>query len=167
MDPLLCVRKRKIDKKLSEVPGNNSSMKGDDIARRLRRLAGQVIKLCRTLPRDYTCRHVAHQLIRAVSSGGSYYEEARGAESRADFIHKIAVATKELRETLYWLGLAQEAELFGVDTEPLIRETDELVAILTSSIKTAKLRASQPQPPCYLAHWMRIHRNCCKCWGSC
>jgi four helix bundle protein len=122
-------------------------MKGDDIAKRLRRLAGQVIKLCRTLPRDYTCRHVAHQLVRAVSSGGSNYEEARGAESRADFIHKVSVATKELRESLYWLGLAQEAELFSADTEPLTREANELVAILTSSIKTAKLRGSQAQPP--------------------
>lgn len=117
-------------------------MKGDDISERLRRLAGQVIKLCRALPRDYTCRHVAHQLVRAVSSGGSNYEEARGAESRADFIHKVSVASKELREALYWLGLAREAELFAVDTEPLSREADELVAILTSSIKTAKLRAS-------------------------
>lgn len=121
-------------------------MKGDDIAKRLRWLAGQIIKLCRTLPRDYTCSHVAHQLVRAVSSGGSNYEEARGAESRADFIHKVSVATKELREALYWLGLAQEAELFSVDTEPLAREANELVAILTSSIKTAKLRASQAQP---------------------
>lgn len=117
-------------------------MKGDDISERLRRLAGQVIKLCRALPRDYTCRHVAHQLVRAVSSGGSNYEEARGAESRADFIHKVSVASKELREARYWLGLAREAELFAVDTEPLSREADELVAILTSSIKTAKLRAS-------------------------
>jgi four helix bundle protein len=149
VDPYCARAGVNIDKKLSDVPGSNSCMKGDDIARRLRRLAGQVIKLCRTLPRDDTCRHVAHQLIRAVCSGGSNYEEARGAESRADFIHKVAVATKELRETLYWLGLAQEAELFGVDTEPLIREADELVAILTSSIKTAKLRASQPQPPRY------------------
>jgi len=124
-----------------------SGMKGDDIAKRLRRLAGQIIKLCRTLPRDYTCSHVAHQLVRAVSSGGSNYEEARGAESRADFIHKVSVATKELREALYWLGLAQEAELFSTDTEPLVREANELVAILTSSIKTAKLWASQPQTP--------------------
>jgi len=124
-------------------------MKGDDIAKRLRRLAGQVIKLCRSLPRDSICRHFALQLVRAVSSGGSNYEEARGAESRADFIHKVSVATKELRESLYWLGLAQEAELFSVDTEPLVREAKELVAILTSSIKTAKLHASKAEAPSY------------------
>jgi four helix bundle protein len=139
-----CVLWQKV---LSDVPGMVGNMKGDDIAKRLRRLAGQIIKLCRTLPRDYTCRHVAHQLVRAVSSGGSNYEEARGAESRADFIHKVSVATKELRESLYWLGLAREAELFTVDTEPLAREANELVAILTSSIKTAKLRAPKVQRP--------------------
>jgi four helix bundle protein len=126
-------------------------MKGDDIAKRLRRLAGQVIKLCRSLPRDSICRYVALQLVRAVSSGGSNYEEARGAESRADFIHKVSVATKELRESLYWLGLAQEAELFSADTEPLVREANELVAILTSSFKTAKLHASKAEPPSYAA----------------
>jgi four helix bundle protein len=136
-----------LKKKLSDVPAMAVGMKGDDIAKRLRRLAGQVIKLCRTLPRDYTCNHVAHQLVRAVSSGGSNYEEARGAESRADFIHKVSVATKELRESLHWLTLAKEADLFSVDTEPLVREANELVAILTSSIKTAKLRAAQAQPP--------------------
>ena len=126
-------------------------MKGDDIAKRLRRLAGQVIKLCRTLPRDSTCRHVALQLVRAVSGGGSNYEEARGAESRADFIHKLSIATKELRESLYWLELAKEAELFTADIEPLVCEANELVAILTSSIKTAKLHALQARAPSYPA----------------
>jgi four helix bundle protein len=66
---------------------------------------------------------------------------ACGAESRADFIHKLGIANKELREALYWLRLTDEAELV-VDRglEALIREADELIAILTSSIKTAKQR---------------------------
>ncbi len=84
--------------------------------------------------------------MRAASGGGSNYEEARGAESRADFIHKVAVAAKELRESLYWLALAQEAELFDVDVEALVREANELVAILTSSVKTAKYRAQADEP---------------------
>jgi four helix bundle protein len=121
-------------------------MKGDDIARRLRRFSAQVIKLSRKLPKDSTCRHVGIQLVRAASGGGSNYEEARGAESRADFIHKVAVATKELRESLYWLALAQEAELFDVNVEALVCEANELVAILTSSVKTAKYRAQADEP---------------------
>jgi four helix bundle protein len=113
-------------------------MKGDDIARRLRRFAAQMLRLCRKLPRDSTCRHVGLQLVRAASSGGSNYEEARGAESLADFIHKLSISTKELREALYWLALAQEAELFAVSVEDLLREANELVAILTSSVKNGK-----------------------------
>jgi four helix bundle protein len=113
-------------------------MKGDNIARRLRYLASQVIKLCRKLPRDSTCRHIGNQLVRAASGGGSNYEEARASESRADFIHKVSVATKELRESLYWLVLAQDAELFDTSVEALVQEANELVAILTSSVKTAK-----------------------------
>ena len=68
-------------------------------------------------------------------------KEARGAESRADFIHKVGVANKEMREALYWLRLVQDAELIvSSDVDGLIREADELVAILTASIKTAKQR---------------------------
>lgn len=73
--------------------------------------------------------------------GGANYEEARGAESRADFIHKVGIANKELREALYWLRLTEEAALVtDSDLAALIREADELVAILTASIRTAKQR---------------------------
>ena len=59
----------------------------------------------------------------------------------ADFIHKLGVANKEVREALYWLRLAHEAEITAsAELVPLIREADELVAILTASIKTAKRR---------------------------
>ena len=87
--------------------------------------------------------------MRAATGGGANYEEARGAESRADFIHKVSVATKELREALYWLELAQEAELLDVSVEDLVREANELVAILTSSVKTAKYRSHQGEAPSY------------------
>jgi len=57
--------------------------------------------------------------------------------ARADFIHKVGVANKELRETLYWLRLAQDAELVR-SVDVLVAEANELIAILTASIKTAK-----------------------------
>ena len=116
-------------------------MKGDNIAARLRRLGADVVRLCRALPDDPAARHIARQLVRAATGGGANYEEARGAESRADFIHKLGIANKEVREALYWLQLTQEAALVVEgDLDALVREADELVAILTSSIKTAKLR---------------------------
>lgn len=108
---------------------------------RLRLFAAGVVRLCRRLPDDTAAKHIGRQLVRAATGGGANYEEARGAESRADFVHKLGIANKEVRESLYWLQLTQEAALV-VDNEldALVREADELVAILTSSIKTAKQR---------------------------
>ena len=88
--------------------------KGDDIALRLRRFAVRVLRVVRALPADLAGKHVARQLVRSATGGGANYEEARGGESRADFVHKVSVARKEMREA------------------------DELVAILTSSVNTAK-----------------------------
>jgi four helix bundle protein len=121
-------------------------MKGDNLAGRLLDFADQVLRLCRDLRQDVPGRHVARQLIRAATAGGAIYEEARGAESRADFVHKIGIATKEVRESLYWLKLIQRSELApGRDLGKLIQEASELVAILTASGRTAKARSGSPQ----------------------
>ena len=112
-------------------------MKGENIAIRLRVFAGGVVLLCRR-PDDAAAKHIARQLLRAATGGGANYEEARGAESRADFIHKVGIANKELREALYWLRLTEEALMADGDLAALVREADELVAILTTSINTAK-----------------------------
>jgi four helix bundle protein len=58
---------------------------------------------------DTAAKHVAKQLWRAVTGGGANYEEARGAESRADFVHKVRIATKELREAHYCLRVVQRS----------------------------------------------------------
>jgi four helix bundle protein len=115
-------------------------VKGDDIADRLLRFAKNVICLCRSFPNDPSAAHIARQLVRAATSAGSNYEEARGAESRADFSHKLGVSRKELREAVHWLRLSTP-EFFGEEVGPLIREGNELVAILTSSIKTLAKRS--------------------------
>ena len=125
-------------------------MKGDDIADRLLNFAKRVLRLCREFPDDFAGKHVVRQLIRCSSGGGANYEEARGGESLADFIHKMAVARKEIRESLYWLQLADPELIHGAEIGALIREANELAAILTSSIKTAKARSSKP--PSLLEH---------------
>jgi four helix bundle protein len=119
-------------------------MKGDDIADRLLRFTKRVLRLCRTFPDDFAGKHVAHQLIRCSSGGGSNYEEARGAESLADFIHKLCVARKEIRESLYWLRIADPELAQGPEITALIQEASELAAILTSSVKTARARSGKP-----------------------
>src|ERR1044071_9001483 len=114
-------------------------MKGDDIAGRLLEFAVRVLRLVRTLRSDAIARHVARQLLRSATAGGANYEEARSAESRADFAHKVSLAAKELRESRYWLRLISEAELASREAlRPLITEAGELLAILTASAKTAK-----------------------------
>lgn len=121
-------------------------MKGDDLSTRLRRFGANVVRLCRELPDDAGSKHIVRQLVRAGTGGGSNYEEARGSESRADFVHKLSIASKELREALYWLRLLQDVGGTATQLNDLVMEADELVAILTSSVKTAKHRAELSQP---------------------
>lgn len=78
------------------------------------------------------------QLLRSGTSAGANYEEARGAESRADFVHKLRIATKELRESIFWLRLVHRAELVHEDLTPLASEIEQLCAILTASARTAR-----------------------------
>ena len=88
---------------------------------------------------------MARQLTRAGTSGGANYAEARGAESRADFAHKVLVAAKEIGETLYWLRLIERAQLVRGDRVAwAIREGTELEAILKASARTARARAESP-----------------------
>src|SRR5215470_2600224 len=81
--------------------------RGRNIAHRLADLAAAVIRLSGRLPRDPAGRHIAMQMVRSATAAGANYEEARAAESRADFIHKVGVALKELREARYWVDLVQ------------------------------------------------------------
>ena len=114
-------------------------MKGDDIAERLLEFSAQVLRIVGELPADRRARHVAQQLMRAGTSGGANYEEARSAESRADFAHKALVAAKELAEAVYWLKLLLRCGLTRrADVPQVIDEGRQLVAILKASARTAR-----------------------------
>jgi len=84
--------------------------------------------------------HIAGQLIRCGTSPAPNYGEAQSAESRSDFIHKMKVALKELRETRVWLFIIVRANLIRPTSklEPLINENNELISIFVTSITTAK-----------------------------
>jgi len=71
--------------------------------------ACEIIKLVIQLNGSAVGRHIAGQLLRSSTSAGANYEEACGAESRPDFIHKLQIVLKELRETLYWLRLIKKS----------------------------------------------------------
>ena len=116
-------------------------MKGDDIAQRLLGFAVQVLHVLCKLPKTPEAQHIVRQLSRCATAPGAHCEEARGAESRPDFIHKLKIADKEMRESRYWLRVIQHAELAPeLDLQVLIDEASQLVAILTASAKTAAQR---------------------------
>jgi four helix bundle protein len=121
-------------------------MKGDDLSYRLLEFAARILRLVQALPKNVSGRHVGGQLVRCGTSAGSNYEEARGAESRADFVHKMAVSWKETRESWYWLRLIHHAQLIKPPlVTKLLEESDALSRILSSSLKTARKR--KPDAP--------------------
>ena len=116
-------------------------MKGDDIANRLLDLAIASLQLATRLEGTPAGKHIARQLIGCSTSTGANYEEARSAESPADFAHKVGIAAKEVGETAWWLKITERARLSpSTDTAHWVREARELVAILTASARTARKR---------------------------
>jgi len=101
-----------------------------------------VLKLLPTVRRQVGVANLVKQLEKCAPAGGANYEEARGAESPADFVHKIRIALKEVRETRYWLRLLARAELttHHHDLQCFIDEADQLIALLTASAQTARRR---------------------------
>ena len=111
-----------------------------DLQERLIDYAVRMIKLSEALPDTKVGQHVSSQVLRSGTSPAPNYGEAQSAESPADFIHKLKVALKELRETDIWLKIITKAKMIKPESQliPLLQETDELVAILFTSIETAK-----------------------------
>ena len=104
-----------------------------------------IIKLAEALPNSKTGNHIRSQMIRSGTSPAANYGEAQGAESRADFIHKLKISLKELRETRVWLLIIKRAELIHSLTkiDSILDENDQLISILFSSIQTANKNAKK------------------------
>lgn len=110
-----------------------------DLEERLIEFGVQVCGIAQSLPGTFIGTHIAHQLVRCGVSPGANYGEAQSAESRRDFIHKLKMCLKELRETQVWFRYAQRLELAEPGSlEDAIQESDELTAILVKSIETTK-----------------------------
>jgi len=109
------------------------------LSERFEEFAAGVIKGIAKIQRNFAGRHIAGQLIRSSTSAGANYEEACGAESRQDFIHKLQIVLKELKESLFWLRISVKADLVTAEaTNPLLREGKELANIIGKSVVTAK-----------------------------
>ena len=114
-------------------------MKQVDLNERTRRFAVAVILFYGTFPKNQVARVLGRQLVKSATSIGANFRESGRAESRRDFVHKIALAEKECAETEYWLELASDVGIGDVDRLPnLTQECDELLAILVSIGKNTK-----------------------------
>jgi four helix bundle protein len=110
-----------------------------DLSERLLRFAVRVGKLVDALPNTRLGRHIASQLIRCGTSAAPNYEEGCAAESRADFVHKLSICLKELRESRFWIRLITESGLLPKKKmADLQDECSQLCKILAQSIVTAK-----------------------------
>lgn len=111
---------------------------------RLIDFAVRIIALCNRLSATFAGKHIAGQLVRAGTSPAPNYSEARSAESRADFIHKLRVVVKELNETSVWLRVVARSNLIkSTLLGGLTTEADELKRIFGASLRTARVRGSK------------------------
>ena len=100
----------------------------------------KIAKLCKSLQKSSEYM-TSKQLFRSGTSIGANVEEALAAQSRRDFVSKMSIASKEARETLYWLRLLQESQLVEGDYSASIEEIKEIMRILTSIVKTTVERS--------------------------
>ena len=122
-------------------------MNSEELSSRLWQFAARVCKVVDALPDTRVGRHVAGQLVRSGTSTPPNYDESCAAESREDFVHKLSIALKELKETRGWLNFIPLAGLLRVNrVADLLGECEELVRILGKSVATAKGKNRRPPP---------------------
>ena len=117
------------------------NQKAAEFENRLIDFAVRILKIADTLPSNYSGQYFCKQIIRSGSAPALLYGEARGAESKSDFYHKISVALKELRETFINLKIISRKGFISADklTE-ILDENNQLISILVATAKTVKGR---------------------------
>ncbi|MBN2685648.1 MAG: four helix bundle protein [Pontiellaceae bacterium] len=115
-----------------------------DLEERLVDFAARCIKVAASLPNTGAGQHLSGQLTRSGTSPALNYGEAQGMESRRDFVHKMKICLKEIRETAVCVKIIIRAEMLSAaKLTPLLDEATELIAIFVSSINTAKKNMQQ------------------------
>ena len=101
--------------------------------------AVRILRMSAALPKAEEALHIRRQILRSGTSAGANYHEARGAESRPDFVHKLQIVLKELRETHFWLRIISSLKFTkNGQLSSILAETEELIAITVRSLKTAR-----------------------------
>ncbi len=119
-------------------------MKPNQLEERLIKFAIDIILLCKSMDKSFAAEHLTKQLIRSSTSVALNYGEARSGESTRDFLHKMKISLKELRESYVNLKIQKGADLIkdSNELERLIDENNQLIAIFVSSIKTASSKSN-------------------------
>ncbi len=117
----------------------------DNLSDRFMKLVIGILETEDLMNNKYSGRHIFGQLFRAGTSAGANYEDARAGASSADFIYKLQIVLKELRESVYWIGIIKEAKLLskGAEILSLQNESKELANIIAKCIYTAKSRSNK------------------------
>jgi four helix bundle protein len=114
-------------------------MTREDMKTRTKAFANRVVKLCAALPDHWIARTLGRQLLSSGTSVGANYRAVCRAKSTADFINKLRVVEEECDESLFWMELLADNGLVKVSRlGALMREADEILAIIVSSAKTAR-----------------------------
>jgi four helix bundle protein len=113
-----------------------------DLEERLLEFSARIIRLVDALPDTRAANHVAGQLLRCGTSPYGNHGEVEAAESRKDFIDKLKICLKELKESRRWLRLVKKAQMLPAPKlSPILHETEELIMIFFASIRTAEKNA--------------------------
>ena len=133
---------REVDGDAPEVRKNRADAKFD-LEDRLLEFTARLVTLVDALPSSRAGNHIAGQLLRCGTSPFANHGEVQAAESRKDFIHKLGVCHKELKEIKRWLRLIARVELLSPKrVRLLLLETEELIRIFSASIRTAERNAT-------------------------
>jgi four helix bundle protein len=115
-------------------------MNSEELKKRTKIFALEVIKLVEKLPKSPAGKVIGYQLVDCATSVGANYRSACRARSKADFVSKITIVEEEADESCYWLELLKESDLIDYsDFDKILKEADELTAIFTSSGKTSRI----------------------------
>ena len=124
---------------VDELNDEEQPMSNENLKRRTKRFALDVIKFFEALPKNETCRILCRQLLRAGTSTGANYRAACRAKSTADFISKMGTVEEEADESAYWIELLiEDGKVPEPKGGPLLKEANELFAIAIASIITAR-----------------------------
>ncbi len=116
----------------------------NDLSDRTKKFALRIIKLIKSLPNDVVSQTIGRQLIRSATSVAANYRAACRARSKAEFIAKLGIVVEEADESVFWIEMLIESEVISSEkVKDLKNETNEILSIMITSIKSAKKNSSK------------------------